>query len=116
MEQVSRLFETHLGKTYDPELCWTSSLRTRAGLRPCPPATDYVPAFTIEDHKREFQKFLAKKGLNIPTSRSVSHLRFHIDVVTVEGELEGSQFFLHPKQLKHVRFPIIAIGMDWSDN
>ena len=92
----------HLDKSYSPEIHWTSTLRTRAGLKPFQSAAEYVPAFTIDDTTKSLFKILGKKGLDIQVSRAVSYIRFHIDVLTIKGDLEGSQFFMHPKQFKHV--------------
>ncbi|KAK3329233.1 hypothetical protein B0H66DRAFT_488127 [Apodospora peruviana] len=100
---ISRLLEVHLGKAYVPEKHWTSSLRTRAGFRPVPTTSIYVPAFTIRDKTNSLRKFLTSKGLNVETAKSVSHIKFHIDVITAEGELEDNQFFIHPKHLEDMK-------------
>lgn len=104
---MSRLLQIHLGKAYNPETHWTSSLRTRAGLRPVLSATDYTPAFCINDKSKGLWKFLTNNGLKLQMPKSVSHFKFHIDVVTTGGELEGSHFLIHPKHLEHVSFCIM---------
>ncbi|KAK1749729.1 hypothetical protein QBC47DRAFT_131160 [Echria macrotheca] len=100
---VSKLLQIHLGKAYIPETHWTSSLRTRAGLRPVPSATTYTPAFCINDKSKSLWKFLTKSGLNLPMPESVSHFKFHVDVITTGGDLEGSDFLIHPKHLEHIQ-------------
>ncbi|KAK5651417.1 hypothetical protein OQA88_12505 [Cercophora sp. LCS_1] len=100
---VSRLLQIHLGKAYVPETHWTSSLRTRAGLRPVASTNDYTPAFSINDKSKSLWKFLTKNGLDLQIPNSVSHVKFHIDVVTTRGELEGSRFLIHPRHFEHMQ-------------
>ncbi|KAK4182912.1 hypothetical protein QBC35DRAFT_135831 [Podospora australis] len=102
---VSRLFEIHLGVSYVPELHWTSNLRTRAGLEPVSTSCEkgHTPAFTIQDTSQSFWKVLASNGAEIPPAKNNSYHEFHVDVITLDGELGTSTFFMHPNQCNHFR-------------
>lgn len=104
---MSRILGVHLGTAYSPEVNWTSSLRTRAGLKPTQ-TMGYVPAFTVDDKSRALYKLLDKKGVGISVDDK-SRLVFHIDVITIEGRLEGANFFMHPAQFEHVRSSSLEI-------
>jgi hypothetical protein len=56
---------------------------------------------TVDDEKGVFTKHLRQLGCqNIYWRKRV---KFHIDVITTEGDLEKSEFFLSAEQLKKVK-------------
>ncbi|KAF2679081.1 hypothetical protein K458DRAFT_408347 [Lentithecium fluviatile CBS 122367] len=95
---VSRLLEKQLGSDFIPEVHWTSSLRSKAGLLPFLKGKMTTSTFTINDLHGTFSKILANNGYKVASSWRPSPT-FHIDVVPSEGDLTEA-FCLDPNQVR----------------
>lgn len=81
---------------------WTSVLRTKAGHSFYERTDEWVSAFTIDNESDRFAQMLLRLGYQ-KASRWKRRTRFHIDVVTTEGGLDETEFYLNAEQLKKVR-------------
>jgi hypothetical protein len=99
---MSRLLEIHLGSNYSAVRDWTSVLRTKAGFPPLEPEGEPTSSFTIADTSSHFAKFLSKHGYHEPIRISSGHVTYHLEVVTTEGTLEDSEFYIRGDQIAKV--------------
>ncbi|KAM5358865.1 hypothetical protein ACJZ2D_014924 [Fusarium nematophilum] len=99
----SQMLEKHMGGTYRPQEEWTSRLRARAGFRPCTFNDDSISStFTIQDRGGSFTRLLTRNGYRGAIRWAVQRT-FHIDLITIEGNLRDADFCLHPHQLEIAR-------------
>ncbi|KXX78121.1 Heterokaryon incompatibility protein 6, OR allele [Madurella mycetomatis] len=97
---ISRLLEFHLKKNYSPLENWTSILRTRAGLPPYDPGDEAVSSFTVVDARFVFTEFLSQHGYKDAMPKGTGRIAtYHLEVVTTEGTLEDSKFYLRGYQI-----------------
>ncbi|KAK5651989.1 hypothetical protein OQA88_10892 [Cercophora sp. LCS_1] len=97
---ISRLLETHLGNRYSPSKHWTSILRARAGLTPHEPGDKATSSFTIPGLKFAFTEFLAYHGYIDTAPKEPGCIpTYHLEVVTTEGTLENSKFYVRGDQI-----------------
>ena len=80
---VSEMFKVQFGGIYDPEVHWTSNLRTRAGIPPLKKITDESP-FTFADNWIATETLLYLLDLGLTTLRS-SPPTFHIETAVCGG-------------------------------
>ncbi|KAF2396452.1 hypothetical protein EJ06DRAFT_240603 [Trichodelitschia bisporula] len=95
---VSKLFESYLGGTYDPNVHWTSPLRGKAGHMPYENCGAGASTFTISSQGEMFTKFLAKRGFLRAASWTTAPA-YHIHVVSTYKGLQ-STFLLDPTQVE----------------
>lgn len=83
---VSELFKDQLRGFYDPEIHWTSILRTRAGLTMLDDITGTSP-FTFADRQiaTEMLSFLKYLGREVPRSWEWQPPTFHIETAVCGG-------------------------------
>jgi hypothetical protein len=60
--QVSTFLEKHLGEAYEPNVHWTSHLRSRSGHMPYEMRNLGVSTFTVTEGSGTFTKFLTERG------------------------------------------------------
>lgn len=95
---MSRLLEEHLGAAYNPDVNWTSSLRSKAGFTPFSEDDDLdVSTFTILDTAGQFSGFLARHGFKKAASWR-PFPTYHIEVIPSEGNL-NERFCVDPAQV-----------------
>ncbi|KAK3377477.1 hypothetical protein B0H63DRAFT_546897 [Podospora didyma] len=95
---VSMFLKFRLVNSYDPERCWTSPLRIKAGLPPCKSLQRWSSTFTIVDRDGAFAGLLSRLGHD--NNFAFSRHTYHIEVVTTEEALERNEFFLGAEQFK----------------
>lgn len=101
--QVSLLFRRELGIYYDPVMCWTSRLRSRAGLPEFPNKTHHA-SFTMSDPEiaKKVTELLYKRGWNSLAQYHQEPPTYHFDVGVSVGGLDDT-FEWGTSQLQMVR-------------
>lgn len=101
--QVSLLFRRELGECYDPVVCWTSRLRTRAGLPEFHTKTHHG-SFTMSDPEiaKSVTRLLYKRGWQSIAQYGQASPTYHFDVGVSAGGLDDT-FEWGTSQLRMVR-------------
>lgn len=90
MGKVSRMFQDALGKLYEPVYCWTSSLRSRAGLPRWIFGTPSPFTFEGKDLSRAIWKLLSNAFLEHPVRVGVNlDTTYHFEVGMIVDEYDG---------------------------
>lgn len=110
---MSKVLQTYLGTSYDPERDWTSRLRSRSGHPPFIGDSQAWANFTISNNSAltPMKDFILKFGHSqTPRWREKlqkSHLVYHLDLVT-NSRTKNSGFDICAAQIERVsRMPTI---------